>query len=102
MNPFCVFLPVGIEPQSIDPDVISALDIRGQGISDHQHVFHIPAAHFLEAVFKILRLRLLARGLLGNKNVLKIPVQARLAQTVVLGGRNAVGYDIKCCGQAFL
>ena len=95
MNPFCVFLPVGIEPQSIDPDVISALDIRGQGISDHQHVFHIPAAHFLEAVFKILRLRLLARGLLGNKNVLKIPVQARLAQTVVLGGRNAVGYDIK-------
>ena len=71
------------------------VDIRGQGISDHQHVFHIPAAHFLEAVFKILRLRLLARGLLGNKNVLKIPVQARLAQTVVLGGRNAVGYDIK-------
>ena len=44
MDPLCVFLPVGIEPQSIDPDVISALDIRGQGISNHQHVFHIPAA----------------------------------------------------------
>ena len=64
MHTGCILLMVRVVPQSIDPHVVSATDIRSQGVADDQHVLHVVSAHLFKAVIEVLLLRFLVSGFL--------------------------------------
>ena len=95
MHTGCILLMVRVVPQSIDPHVVSATDIRSQGVADDQHVLHVVSAHLFKSVIEIILLRFLVSGFHGNIDSLKQLVQACCREAFILGLRHAVCDDIK-------
>ena len=95
MHPGCILLMVRVVPQSIDPHVVSATDIRSQGVADDQHVLHVVSAHLFKAVIEVLLLRLLISGFLRNVDSLKQLVQTCYREAFILGLSDAVCNDMK-------